>query len=347
MFQFRLLAILLLCVVLCSSLAIFGLAGLFIFGFILLAASAIARSWWAFLLVLGFMVMVAFLLPAGSCARETVRQNCCQNGMKQLGLALHNYSRDYGCFPPAYVADKDGRPMHSWRVLILPYMENRTLYKEYNFSEPWDGPNNKKILASRPCWGYTCISDQNANDSSSTCTSYAAVVGPGTAWPGSTSKKPAELAPADQTIMLVEVTDADIPWTAPRDVDLSRASAMISSKHFPDTEFFFHTTRAGVNVAMADGSVHHMPGGALESDVLPDLLKIGGYQQDVVDRKWGMGGRRIDWSNCIVFAVWLLSTGGLLWLAVRSRKTSIAAVAENEQGRAGESPTNVKREQKE
>ncbi len=346
MFQFRLLAILLLCVVLCSSLAVFGPAGLFIFGFILLAAFAIARSWWVLLFLLCFMVLVALLLPPVKCASEYSRRMACMNNMKQLALALQCYAQVKGCFPPAYLADKDGRPMHSWRVLILPYIEHKDIYEQYNFKEPWDGPNNKKLLDSRPRI-FFCPSDRNAYDTHATYTSYAAVVGPGTAWSGDKPKKLSELAPANQTVMLVEVTGTQIPWTAPRDVELSEAASMISSRHLPAKEFFSYTIKPGVNVAMADGSVHHMPGGALESDVLPDLLKIGGYQQDVVDRKWGMGGRRIDWSNCIVFAVWLLSTGGLLWLAVRSRKTSIAAVEKNEQGRAGESPTNVKREQKE
>lgn len=334
MFQFRLLALLLLCMVFFSSLAIFGLAGLFVFGFILLLVSVIARSWWVFLFLLCFMVLVALLLPAVSCARECSRRMACMNNMKQLALALHNYAQVNGCFPPAYVADKDGRPMHSWRVLILPYIEHKDIYEQYNFNEPWDGPNNKKLLESRPRIFY-CPSDGNAYDTHAAYTSYSAVVGPGTAWSGDKPKKLSELAPADQTIMLVEVTDADIPWTAPRDMDLSRASAMISSRHLPAKEFFSYTIKPGVNVVMADGSVHHMPGGALESNELSDLLKIGGYDADAVNQTYGPSGRRVDWPNCIVFAVCLLSTGGLLWLAVRSRKAFVAAVAENEQGRGG------------
>ena len=47
--------------------------------------------------------------------------------MKQLGLAVHNYAQQYRCFPPAYIADKNGKPMHSWRVLILPYLDQGAL----------------------------------------------------------------------------------------------------------------------------------------------------------------------------------------------------------------------------
>jgi translation elongation factor EF-Tu-like GTPase len=64
-------------------------------------------------------------------------------------LAVANYHETYGCFPPAYVADRDGKPMHSWRVLILPFLEQQELYHAYNFAEPWDGPNNRKLMEAR------------------------------------------------------------------------------------------------------------------------------------------------------------------------------------------------------
>ena len=73
-------------------------------------------------------------------------------------MAVANYHETYGCFPPAYVADRDGKPMHSWRVLILPFLEQRELYNAYNFAEPWDGPNNRKLAdgsggsTSAPAW---------------------------------------------------------------------------------------------------------------------------------------------------------------------------------------------------
>ena len=72
------------------------------------------------------------------------------NNLKQIAMALQCYHQANGCFPPAYIADKTGKPMHSWRVLILPYLDRDDLYKAYNFTEPWDGPNNKKLATSRP-----------------------------------------------------------------------------------------------------------------------------------------------------------------------------------------------------
>src|SRR6476661_8060061 len=106
-------------------------------------------------------VLVALLLPAVQQAREAARRSQCKNNLKQIGLALHNYHDVNGCFPPAYIADENGKPMHSWRVLILPYLDQAALHTEYNFSEPWDGPNNSRLLARRPAV-YACPSHGNA-----------------------------------------------------------------------------------------------------------------------------------------------------------------------------------------
>lgn len=64
-------------------------------------------------------------------------------------MAVVNYESQYGSLPPAYVLGPDGRPWHSWRVLILEFF-NSDLYEEYRFSEPWDGPNNRKLAERMP-----------------------------------------------------------------------------------------------------------------------------------------------------------------------------------------------------
>jgi hypothetical protein len=66
-------------------------------------------------------------------------------GIRQINLAILNYESANGHLPPAYVADEAGKPMHSWRVLLLPYMEQQKLYDQYRFDEPWDGPDNRKL----------------------------------------------------------------------------------------------------------------------------------------------------------------------------------------------------------
>ena len=70
--------------------------------------------------VLTVMLAFGWLLPdIGRHSHEPSRRMQCSNHLKQIGIALHNYHDVYGSFPPAYVADANGKPMHSWRVLIL------------------------------------------------------------------------------------------------------------------------------------------------------------------------------------------------------------------------------------
>ena len=103
----------------------------------------------------------------------------CANNLKQIGLALHAYHERYGVLPPAYVADANGRPMHSWRVLLLPFLEQQSLYDWYDFREPWDGPHNIKLLNNTPSC-YICPSRLSYP---TTVTSYVAITGPGTMFP--------------------------------------------------------------------------------------------------------------------------------------------------------------------
>jgi len=271
------------------------------------------------------MCLAALLMPGVSTARESARRATCANNMKQIVQALQAYRQANGCFPPAYIADKNGKPMHSWRVLILPYLDRPDLYKAYDFSEPWDGPKNKRLLAMCPRI-YLCPSDPPASLSVATPTSYVAVVGPRAAWAGEKPKKTADFADATaDTIMLVEVAQSHVLWTEPRDLSLDMLGAadakspplVVSSYHGKREEFFFTYDRAsGVNVALADGSVRYLCIGNRSIEDLRKLLRIGGLKKE----ESGDPERRLNWPNIAALAVWLLSVGTLLTHAVRSRK---------------------------
>lgn len=101
-------------------------------------------------------VLVSLLLPAVQQAREAARRAQCQNNLKQLGLALHNYHDTVRCFPPAYVslagggglqgapdpATRDAGPGWAWGTMLLPYLDQAPLYNRFNFSLPcWDAQN--------------------------------------------------------------------------------------------------------------------------------------------------------------------------------------------------------------
>ena len=150
-FQFSLRTLLLLFVVLGASLAVFGAWGIVVVALTVgLAvyvhhAHSLSSVTPLMLVVLCLMCVFGWLLPVHNGVRESARRSVCADNLHQIALALQSYHQANGCFPPAYIADKDGKPMHSWRVLILPYLGHDDIYKAYDFSQPWDAPKNKRI----------------------------------------------------------------------------------------------------------------------------------------------------------------------------------------------------------
>jgi hypothetical protein len=176
-------------------------------------------------------VLLCLLLPSSShCDPKVMNRAQCTNNLKQIELALRTYHDLFDVLPPAYVADANGRPMHSWRVLILPFLEQSPLYNRYNFSEPWDGPNNIKLLDSMPTV-FDCPS-RYSKGAERNRTSYVAITGPGTLFPGTAPAKFADDADG-LTMMVAEVENVNIPWTAPTDLDIRTMSFQINDPKRP------------------------------------------------------------------------------------------------------------------
>jgi Protein of unknown function (DUF1559) len=95
-------------------------------------------------------VMVGLLLPAVQAAREAARRMTASNGLKQIGLAMHNYHAAYNKLPSPAITDADGKPLLSWRVAILPFIEEQALYEEFHLDEPWDSEHNIKLVEKMP-----------------------------------------------------------------------------------------------------------------------------------------------------------------------------------------------------
>ncbi|HEX8201450.1 MAG TPA: DUF1559 domain-containing protein [Isosphaeraceae bacterium] len=217
---------------------------------------------------IGF-TLLGLMIQAVRSAREAARASQCICNICQIKIALYNYHDAFGSFPPAYVADGQGRPMHSWRVLILPWMEQKALYDQYNFAEPWDGPNNRGLLTMMPN-NFACPSHRLA---SSGLTSYAAITGPKTAFPGAGTTKLADIVdgPRD-TIMLAEVCNLDIPWTAPRDLDTATMSFRIDDPARPGIS---SKHPSGPVVVAADTTTWRLPR-TIEPETLRAMTTIAG-----------------------------------------------------------------------
>jgi hypothetical protein len=204
---------------------------------------------------------------------ERAHRAQCADNLKQIQLALEGYHQQYGALPPAYIADASGRPIHSWRVLILPFLDQAPLYGRYDFAEPWDGPHNIKLLGDMPP-AFACPShSSDAKDRAN----YAVVTGAGTMFPGGVPVKLGDVTDGvSNTMMVVETANLAIPWTAPVDLDLRTMDfringpdrPSISSKHpggayvlYGDRRVYFAKTtanarvvRSAMTIAGADGN---------------------------------------------------------------------------------------------
>jgi hypothetical protein len=206
--------------------------------------------WGGVVLLVGFLILT--LLPPANAFVHAQRRVECKSHLKQLALAMHNYHDKYGSFPPAYIADKNGRPMHIWRVLLLPFLEFGPLYDQYRFDEPWNGPHNRLLAESAPSQ-FHCPADSGAK----TDTSYLVVVGPKTVFPGASSIKISDIADGtSNTILLVETVESGINWLEPRDMRYEEALRGIN----PKTGWGISSHHeGGAEVALADGSVRFLP----------------------------------------------------------------------------------------
>jgi prepilin-type processing-associated H-X9-DG protein len=161
-------------------------------------------------------VMVALLLPAVQSAREAARRSQCVNNLKQIGLAFHNHHSTHNQFP-GNIYSKNGKPLLSWRVAILPFLEQDTLYKKFKLDEPWDSPNNLPLLKEMPKV-YLCPT--RANPEAGT-TTYRGFTGEGTIFEGKDGASLNQIVDgSSNTIAVVEAKDA-VPWTRPDEMPLN------------------------------------------------------------------------------------------------------------------------------
>jgi prepilin-type processing-associated H-X9-DG protein len=174
------------------------------------------------------LLLTGCLLPAfDQSPRHAARRSQCTSNLKQIGLGLQNYAEFYGCFPPAYLTDENGKPMHSWRVLILPFIEQQALYDQYDFNEPWNGPHNSLLARTMPSI-FRCPSDTAYKGAT---TNYVAIVGPETVWQADHGVKFSEMKDgASMTIAVVEAAGAKVNWMEPRDLPFTAVSQGINAK---------------------------------------------------------------------------------------------------------------------
>jgi hypothetical protein len=183
------------------------------------------------------------------------------NNLKQLAIAMHNYHDKNGHLPPNAIYDKNGKPLLSWRVLLLPYLAENKLYDEFHLDEPWNSEHNKKLLARMPK-----VFTVNPDTAASGETVYQGFAGTGALFDGKKGVPfPAITDGLSNTIMFVEAAKA-VPWSKPEDLPFDAQKPLPKvGGHFP----------GGFNAALCDGSVHFISD-KIDEATLRALITIAG-----------------------------------------------------------------------
>ncbi len=207
------------------------------------------------------MFLIGLAFPAvGTYPPPSVGGRICSENLKRIGIALQNYHGRYGSFPPACVTGDDGRPKHSWRVLILPFLGEQALYDAYDFREPWNGPRNRQLAARMPAVFRCPGEDRETCRRPGDRTRYLAVVGPHAAWLGSAGRRASDFVDRpSETVLVLEAGVPGVIWLEPCDLTDDQALHLLGAYH-PEVagghqgEEFFYTQFIGRYGLTADGS---------------------------------------------------------------------------------------------
>lgn len=165
-----------------------------------------------FLLAAVGSVLAAMFLPFWH--RGRVHQ--CSSNLRQIHLALESYHDDYGSFPPAYTVDTKGRPLHSWRTLLLPYLDQTNLYQQIDLSKPWNDPANAQALETS-LLVFNCPSARMPSNH----TIYLGVCGLESCFCANSRKSFSDITDGtSNTLLVIEAPqDQTVPWMSPQDAD--------------------------------------------------------------------------------------------------------------------------------
>lgn len=202
------------------------------------------------------------LLPAVQKVRAAANRMTSTNNLKQIALAMHNYHDTYRHLPMQAIHSKDGKPLLSWRVAVLPFLEEDDLYRQFKLDEPWDSTHNKKLLTQMP----KTYALPGVTTKEPYTTHYQVFTGKGTLFDGPNKTSFTRVTDGlSNTLLVVEAAEA-VPWTKPDDLPYD------PKKPLPKLGSFF---TAGANAAFGDGAVRALRP-TLAEEVLRALITASG-----------------------------------------------------------------------
>ncbi len=194
------------------------------------------------------------------------------NNLKQIGLAMHNYLGTYNQFPPQAIYDKAGKPLLSWRVLLLPFIEQQNLYNRFHLDEPWDSEHNKQLLQF-VIKVYTSP-QQDEKSVKDHLTFYQGFAGKGAFFEGKKGLRIADFPDGLSNTIMVAEASKGVPWTKPEDIAFD-ADKPVPKLGLPGSSSYL--------VGLCDGSVR-----ALTPKLSPRTLRLAITRNDgqVLGKDW-------------------------------------------------------------
>ncbi|MBL8874013.1 MAG: DUF1559 domain-containing protein [Planctomycetaceae bacterium] len=172
-------------------------------------------------------VSMIFLQPGFKSMKRQRDLVGCRNNAQKIALALQAYCDTHGTYPPPVINDSTGKPLYSWRVLLLPFLGHKDLAADFNYAEPWDSAQNMSLVTRMPA---VFASPASPDARSIGEANYVLITGSGTLFPptGPLSSKDVS-DPTDQTLLVVEVRNGGQSWTQPGDIDVAKLKFQINA----------------------------------------------------------------------------------------------------------------------
>lgn len=203
---------------------------------------------------IGCLLVLFFTPVARMIPRQPARRTQCTNNLREIAMVLYQYQVTHGEFPPAYTVDANGKPLHSWRTLILPLLGRRDLYESIDLTKPWNDPANSAAYNTTVpiflCPSATCPRNH---------TTYLANAAKDGFFSAAEPRKLADITDVQgKTLLVIEVdSHQSVHWMSPLDADEARILS-IGESASPHS--------GGMNAAMCDGSVLFLRGNMPAAD---------------------------------------------------------------------------------
>ena len=193
--------------------------------------------------------------------------------VRLIGRALRDYCIANELRYPSAAIRKGGKPLLSWRVALLPFLDQKALYEKFRLDEPWDSPHNRALLKEMPDVYAPAVRKVNPEHS----TYYQGFVGPGAFFDGDEGIKIERLTDGPSGILVIVEAEKPVPWTKPEDIPFDKAKPM------PKVGGLFEN---GFHAIFADSSVGFLSKAKVVPLILRALVTIDGGEVVVLDELW-------------------------------------------------------------